>query len=256
GQVVGVEALVRWPHPRRGLLAPEQFLPLVREHGLMRSLTSLVLDLALDDVADWYGKGVGVPVAVNVFAPSISDTDLPRQLLQALESRRLPPETLTVEITEDLLLEDIAQTRAVFTELRDSGIRIAIDDFGSGYSALWYLRDFQVHEVKLDREFIAPILTQPTSAAIVRAVIDLAHVLGVTPVAEGVENAETASKLLEYGCDVAQGFYYSPPLIAPAMLDLLTSQQRQRTGHSAGDHVGQNGYPSAGKRRSEIELMQ
>ena len=252
GQIVGVEALVRWPHPRRGLLAPEQFLPLVREHGLMRSLTSLVLDLALDDVADWYRKGVGVPVAVNVFAPSISDTDLPRQLLQALENRRLPPETLTVEITEDLLLEDIAQTRAVFTELRDSGIRIAIDDFGSGYSALWYLRDFQVHEVKLDREFIAPILTQPTSAAIVRAVIDLAHVLGVTPVAEGVENAETAAKLLEYGCDVAQGFYYSPPVVAPAMLELLTSQQRRRNGRSAGE----NGYPSEGKRRSEIELMQ
>lgn len=252
GEIVGVEALVRWPHPRRGLLAPEQFLPLVREHGLMRSLTSLVLDLALDDVADWYQKGVGVPVAVNVFAPSISDTDLPRQLLQALENRRLPPETLTVEITEDLLLEDIAQTRAVFAELRDSGIRIAIDDFGSGYSALWYLRDFQVHEVKLDREFIAPILTQPTSAAIVRAVIDLAHVLGVTPVAEGVENAETAAKLLEYGCDVAQGFYYSPPLVAPAMLELLTSQQRRRNGRGAGD----NGYPSEGKRRSEIELMQ
>ena len=109
-----------------------------------------------------------------------------------------------------------------------------------------------MHEVKLDREFIAPILTQPTSAAIVRAVIDLAHVLGVTPVAEGVENAETEAKLLEYGCDVAQGFYYSPPLVAPAMLELLTSQQRRLNGRSA----GQNGYPSEGNRRSEIELMQ
>ncbi|MCH9769169.1 MAG: EAL domain-containing protein, partial [Actinomycetia bacterium] len=224
-RVVGVEALVRWPHPRHGLLAPEKFLPLVREHGLMPSVTSLMLNLALDDAATWHSKGVGVPVSVNFFAPSISDADLPGQIVSALDARGLPPEVLTVEITEDLLLENLESTREAFTRLRDLRIRTAIDDFGTGYSALWYLRDFPVHEVKLDREFIAPILTQPTSAAIVRAVIDLAHALGVTPVAEGVENAETAAKLLEYGCDVAQGYYYSPPLPAPAILDLLESQK-------------------------------
>ncbi|MCV7153263.1 putative bifunctional diguanylate cyclase/phosphodiesterase [Mycolicibacterium pyrenivorans] len=255
-QIVGVEALVRWPHPRRGLLVPEQFLPLVREHGLMRSVTSLVLDRALDDAARWYAKGVGVPVAVNVFAPSISDTDLPGQLVHALDSRCLPPEILTVEITEDQLLQDMAQTPVVLTMLRDCRIRIAIDDFGSGYSALWYLRDFLVDEVKLDREFIAPILTQPASAAIVRAVIDLAHVLGVIPVAEGVENAETAARLLEYGCDVAQGYYYSPPLPAPAVLELLESQRRVQNSRDGDDPVGGDDYEPDGTRRSEIELMQ
>ncbi len=224
-RVVGVEALVRWPHPRHGLLGPDKFLPLVREHGLMHTVTTLMLNLALDDAATWHAKGVGVPVSVNFFAPSISDPDLPGQIMSALDVRGLPPEVLTVEITEDLLLENLESTRAAFTRLRDFRIRTAIDDFGTGYSALWYLRDFPVHEVKLDREFIAPILTQPTSAAIVRAVIDLAHVLGVTPVAEGVENAETAAKLLEYGCDVAQGYYYSPPLPAPAILDLLEAQK-------------------------------
>ncbi|MGD9620339.1 MAG: putative bifunctional diguanylate cyclase/phosphodiesterase [Mycolicibacterium sp.] len=255
-RIVGVEALVRWPHPRHGLLAPDQFLPLVREHGLMHPVTSVMLNLALDDAAQWRARGVGIPVAVNVAAPSISDADLPRQIIDALEVRGLPPEILTVEITEDLLLENMEGTRAAFTMLRDCRIRTAIDDFGTGYSALWYLRDFPVHEVKLDRQFIAPILTQPTSAAIVRAVIDLAHVLGVTPVAEGVENAETADRLLEYGCDVAQGFYYSRPVPAAAILDLLQSQARAQMGGGGEEQPDSAGYPPAGTRRSEIELMQ
>ncbi len=246
GRIVGVEALVRWPHPRHGLLLPDEFLPLVREHGLMHSVTSLMLNIALDDAAQWHARGVGVPVAVNVFAPSISDADLPRQIMAALDARGLSPEMLIVEITEDLLIENMESTRTAFAELRDCRIRTAIDDFGTGYSALWYLRDFPVHEVKLDRQFIAPILTQPTSAAIVRAVIDLAHVLGMTPVAEGVENAETAAKLLEFGCDVAQGYHYSRPLPAADMLDMLESQERTPS------------YPSedAGTSRKEIELMQ
>jgi len=176
----------------------------------------LMLNLALDDAAKWKAKGVGIPFAVNMAAPSISDADLLRQIMEALDARGLPPEVLTVEITEDLLLEDIEGTRTAFTMLRDCRIRTAIDDFGTGYSALWYLRDFPVHEVKLDRQFIAPMLTQPASAAIVRAVIDLAHVLGVTAVAEGVENEETAAKLLEY----------SRPVPAPAILNLLESQSR------------------------------
>ncbi|MDG4665121.1 bifunctional diguanylate cyclase/phosphodiesterase [Mycobacterium sp. 236(2023)] len=247
--VVGLEALVRWPHPRRGMLTPNQFLPLVRQHGLMRSVTSLVLELALDDVARWHRKGVGVPVAINVFAPAISDPELPTQIMEALDRRALPPEMLTVEITEDLLLDNMGKTRMVFNKLRDKGIRVAIDDFGSGYSALWYLREFPIDEVKLDREFIAPILSHPASAAIVRAVIDLAHALGVTPVAEGVENTETASQLLEYGCDVAQGFLYSPPLPAPAIEKLLETHKRSM-------FAPRSGYASDGTSRSDIELMQ
>ncbi|GAB3234569.1 putative bifunctional diguanylate cyclase/phosphodiesterase [Mycolicibacterium hippocampi] len=253
GRIVGAEALVRWPHPRYGLLVPDEFLPLVREHGLMESVTSVMLDLALDDAAEWYANGVGVPVAVNVFAPSISDTDLPAQIMRALERTGLSPDTLTVEITEDVLLENMAETRSVFAKLRDCGIRIAIDDFGSGYSALWYLREFPIDEVKLDREFITPILTQPTSAAIVRAVIDLAHVLGVTPVAEGVEDAETAAELLAYGCDIAQGFHYSRPLDPEAMLALLRST---RQACDTGEPVCADDYPAEGFRRKEIELMQ
>lgn len=225
-EVVGLEALIRWPHPRRGLVGPDQFLPLVREHGLMQSVTAVVFELALNDAAKWYDQGLGVPVAINLFAPAIGDPELPEQISWALNQRGLPPSALTVEITEDLLLDNMGKTRSVFNKLRDKGIRVAIDDFGSGYSSLWYLREFPVDEVKLDKDFIKSVLTQPASAAIVRAVIDLAHTLGVTPVAEGVENAETASRLVEYGCEVAQGYYYSPPLRPADVSELLQSQER------------------------------
>lgn len=241
--IVGMEALIRWPHPRRGLLEPDRFLPLVRQNGLMRSMTTVVLELALDEAAEWYRRGVGVPVAVNVFAPAVSDPALPDQILGALQARGLSPQALTVEITEDLLPADLDGTRSVLKTLRSNGIRVAIDDFGSGYSALWYLREFPVDEIKLDKEFVAPVLTQPASAAIVRSVVNLAHALGITPVAEGVENAATAERLREFGCDVAQGFLYSRPLPAADTVALLSAHKRGR-------------YVCDGTSRSEIELMQ
>ena len=241
--IVGVEALIRWPHPQRGLLEPDRFLPLVRQHGLMRSMTAVVLELALDEAAEWYRRGVGVPVAVNVFAPAIGDPALPDQILGALQARGLSPQALTVEITEDLLLDDMDRTRSVLDTLRSNGIRVAIDDFGSGYSALWYLREFPVDEIKLDKEFVAPVLTQPASAAIVRSVVTLAHALGITLVAEGVENAATAERLRQFGCDVAQGYFYSRPLPAADTVALLSAHKRGR-------------YVCDGTSRSEIELMQ
>ncbi len=228
GGVVGVEALVRWPHPKRGLLGPDHFLPLVRKRGLMRAVTDIVLTQALDDVAEWHALGIGVPIAVNVFAPSLGDLDLPTYIASALAKRSLSPEDLTIEITEDFLLDNIDRTRSVLERLRQRGIRIAIDDFGSGYSALWYLRELAIDEVKLDRQFIAPIRIDPRAAAVVRGVVDLAHILGVTTVAEGVENAETAERLREFGCEVAQGFYYSPPVSAATMMNLLASGQPKR----------------------------
>ena len=220
-EIVGVEALVRWPHPELGILGPDHFLPLVRRHGLDRSVTELVLGRALDDVADWRARGVEVPIAVNISAPSLGDLELPARIGRALDERDLRATLLTVEITEDLLVDNMDRTRAVLDKLRGRGIRVAIDDFGSGYSALAYLRDLPFDEVKLDRQFTAPILVDRRSASIVRAVIDLAHDLGVTTVAEGIENAETADRLRAYGCDVVQGYYCSPPVSAEAILDLV-----------------------------------
>ena len=214
---------MRWPHPERGLLSPDEFLPLVREHGLMQSFTELVMSLALDDAAAWKRGGYGVPVAVNVFAPSLCDLALPGRILRELAHRGLAADVLTVEVTEDLLLDDMDRTRTVLEQLRSHGIRVSIDDFGSGYSTLGYLCELPFDEVKLDRKFISPILDDPRSAAVVRAVVDLAHVLGVTTVAEGVESAASADRLREYGCEVAQGFHYSPPLPIAELTALLAA---------------------------------
>lgn len=221
GEFVGVEALVRWPHPERGLLGPDKFLPLVREYGLMRSLTDLVVEQALDDVARWQANGVRVPVAVNMFAPSLCDLELPNRILRSLDERDISPDLLTIEITEDLLLDDVDLTRQVLDSLRRRGTRVAIDDFGSGYSALGYLCELPIDEVKLDRQFIAPIVGDGRAAAVVRAVVDLAHELGMTVVAEGVENHDTSTMLRAYGCDVAQGFHFSRPLAGAELCDLL-----------------------------------
>ena len=139
----------------------------------------------------------------------------------ALADRGLDPRVLTVEITEDLFLDDMERTRTVLDQLRHSGIRIAIDDFGSGYSALSYLRDLPIDEVKLDSTFIAPIPVDERAAAVVRAVVDLCHTLNLTTVVEGVEDAETAARLREFGCDVGQGYHFSPPLTSDELLELL-----------------------------------
>jgi EAL domain-containing protein (putative c-di-GMP-specific phosphodiesterase class I) len=220
-EIVGVEALVRWPHPDRGILGPEEFLPLVREHGLMRDVTEHVLEMTLDDALDWNRNGERVPVAVNLFAASLSDTGLPDQILDALAARHLRPEALIVEITEDLLVDDMTRAREILHTLRDAGVRVALDDFGSGYSALRNLLELPIDELKLDRGFISSLITDQRSASIVRAVIDLAHDLGVATVAEGVENAETAQRLSEYGCEMAQGFYYCRPVGPAEVLELL-----------------------------------
>lgn len=245
-EIVGVEALVRWPHPERGLLGPEHFLPLVRRHGLMESMTEFVLVRALDDAAWWRTKGVGLPIAINLFAPSLEDARLPAQIVSELTSRNLRPDTLTVEITEHLLLNNLDRTRKVLNKLRHHGIRVSIDDFGSGYSALSYLRDLPIDEIKLDRQFVAPVLVDWRAASIIRAVIDLAHALNATTVAEGIENAETAARLRAYGCDLAQGFLYSPPITPVGILDLLFSRERAPA----------TADQDAGTSRSEIELMQ
>ncbi|AFM17032.1 diguanylate cyclase (GGDEF) domain-containing protein [Mycolicibacterium chubuense NBB4] len=222
GRIVGVEALLRWQHPQLGLLLPDAFMSLVREHGLMRPVTDLVLAKALDDTARWTASGVRIPMAINLFAPFLRDTELPDALCLALKRRGLPAEMLTVEITEDLILNELGVVTEVLQALRHHGIRVAIDDFGSGYSALSYLRDLPIDEVKLDSHFIASVASDDRAAAVVRAVIDLTHDLGVTLVAEGVEDAWTAAWLRKHGCDVGQGFYFGRPVNPDDVLGLVS----------------------------------
>lgn len=223
GLIVGVEALLRWPHPQLGTLRPDAFMSLVCQHGLMGPVTDLVVDRVLDDTGRWLALGVRVPVAVNLFAPSLRDCRLPDRLCQALANRGLPTSVLTVEITEDLVLSEVALVTAVLRRLRALGIRVAIDDFGSGYSALSYLRDLPIDEIKLDRHFIASVTADARAAAVVRAVIDLTHDLGITVVAEGVEDAETASWLWEHGCDIGQGYHFCKPVDADQIPGLVAT---------------------------------
>ena len=167
--------------------------------------------------------GIAVPVAVNLFPPLVGDINLPGHIFEALERHELPGDSLIVEITEDLLLDDIERTRGVLEALRENSIHVALDDFGSGYSALTYLRKLPIDEVKVDYDLIRNVLSDPRAEAIVRAVIDLSHALDVTTVAEGVENAEIAAWLRDRGCEVAQGRLYSPPITGQAMMELLSS---------------------------------
>ena len=224
---VGVEALLRWPRSAGELLGPDEFLPLVRRHGLIGQVTEFVLTRALDDVARWHTAGAEVPVAINLFPSTLATPKLPERISRELSERGLSPSTLTIEITEDMVLDDIARTCAVLADLRGRGIQVAIDDFGSGYSALSYLRDLPVDQVKLDRSFIEPIAHDPRAAAVVRAVIDIARVLHLTTVAEGVEDLETVNCLRDFGCDFVQGYFYSPPLTAEQVLELAGSVRVQ-----------------------------
>ncbi|HUX69095.1 MAG TPA: EAL domain-containing protein [Cellulomonadaceae bacterium] len=225
GVVHGVEALVRWDHPTRGLLAPGSFLDLVEESGLMPALTRAVLALALDQAAAWEAQRRRMAVAVNLSASSLVDIDLPEQVTAMLTARGLPSCVLQLEITEEFLMADRDRARSILTRLRRSGVQISIDDFGTGYSSLAYLRDLPIDELKLDRSFISPMADDARAVSLVASTVALAHSLDLRLVAEGVETADTCTELARLGCDQAQGFYISRPVPA----DELDLWLRDRT---------------------------
>ncbi|TFC32382.1 EAL domain-containing protein [Cryobacterium sp. MDB1-18-2] len=222
GEVHNVEALVRWDHPTRGLLYPDAFLALVEESGLMRTLTRVVLQVALDQAAVWHAEGRPLTVAVNLSGSTLIDTSLPDEVAAMLTVRNLPPGALQLEITEEFLMADRDRARSILTRLRSSGIQISIDDFGTGYSSLSYLRDLPLDELKLDRSFVFPMVDDARAAALVASTIGLAHSLGLRLVAEGVETKAAYTELVCLGCDQAQGYYMSRPVPA-AELDLWLS---------------------------------
>jgi EAL domain-containing protein (putative c-di-GMP-specific phosphodiesterase class I) len=238
--VHGVEALVRWAHPTRGLLYPDQFLAVVEDVGLMAALTGQVLQQALDQAADWRSAGLELAVAVNLSASSLLDMNLPDQVAGLLSARQLPAETLQLEITEELVLVDRARARDILDRLRRHGVRISIDDFGTGYSSLAYLRELPVDELKLDRSFVTPMTGDPRAAALVSSTIALAHSLGLRLVAEGVEDEFALRELARFGCDEAQGFYLSRPMAAVDVPAWLREQVRS-TRSCAGSPTGSGG---------------
>jgi diguanylate cyclase (GGDEF)-like protein len=214
GAAVGVEALVRWAHPVRGLLGPGEFLPLAEVHGLMGALTEEVLAQAVAQAAAWRARGLDLHMSVNLSASNLLDAGLPARVAQLLARHQLPPECLVLEVTETVLLTDPDRSLAVVGALADLGTTVSIDDFGTGYSSLAYLRELPVTELKLDRSFTVDLLTDGRAEAIVASTIELAHRLGLRVVAEGVEDEATLRRLESLDCDTSQGYLHSRPLPA------------------------------------------
>ena len=214
GSIEGVEALVRWDRPGIGLVFPDDFLPLARRAGLMSAVTESVLQQAAAQSVRWRAEGIFLPIAVNLPASALIDETLPERVAALLHEHALPGAALQVEITEEALLRDPARAQTVLEDLRLLGIHTSIDDYGTGYSSLAYLRELVVDEVKIDRSFIVPMLLDERSSSIVRSTINLAHALGLRVVAEGIEDADIAEMLALFGCDSAQGYHWTRPLPA------------------------------------------
>jgi EAL domain-containing protein (putative c-di-GMP-specific phosphodiesterase class I) len=207
GTVLCVEALARWDHPKRGRLLPNEFVEVAEQTGLIDPLTELLLDKAL---AEWSGpNSLPVRVAVNLSPRNLRDAELPDRIAGALKLHRVLPSALVLEITENVVMSDPARATACLSRLHEMGITIAIDDFGSGYSSLAYLRRLPVDQLKIDQSFVMGLATGDD--AIVRSTIDLAHSLGLTVVAEGVESAAVHDRLRQLNCDAVQGNFIAEP---------------------------------------------
>jgi EAL domain-containing protein (putative c-di-GMP-specific phosphodiesterase class I) len=224
GEVSGFEALIRWNHPVRGLVSPDEFIPLAEDTGLIVPVGEWVLREACRQGVAW---GDEVTVAVNLSSVQFRSRNLVAAVVAALDMSGFPPCRLELEITETVLLQETEMTMAVLHKLRDLGVKIAMDDFGTGYSSLSYLRSFPFDKIKIDRSFVRDLGKSPDCGAIISAVTSLAARLGVATVAEGVETVGQLEELRRQGCTQVQGFLFSPPVPASQVSALLPSGGRQ-----------------------------
>jgi EAL domain-containing protein (putative c-di-GMP-specific phosphodiesterase class I) len=225
GQVVGVEALARWQHPKLGLIPPDQFIPMAERTGFVKSLTMWGLDAALCQSRSWHDQGLEIPVAVNVSARALQDMNLADRINELLTSHGVTPARLELEITESVIMANPAHALEILSRISRMGVALHIDDFGTGYSSLGYLKKLPVDAIKIDKSFVVHMTTEKNDAVIVRSTIDLAHHLGFKVVAEGVEDLDIWNSLVELGCDVAQGYYMSRPLPAAEMTKWLRKSE-------------------------------
>jgi diguanylate cyclase (GGDEF)-like protein len=233
GGPVGAEALVRWHHPRRGLLAPAEFIGVVEQSELVGPFTRYVVDRALKLAASWAAEGLDIPIAVNLSARSLLDRRLPTEIAELLGRHKVAPERLVLEITETVMMTELDVIDDVLGALRDIGAQLAVDDFGTGYSSLTFLARFPVHEVKVDRAFVTRMIDSPEARAIVRSTIELARALDLRVVAEGVETAEQRAALAEMGCDAAQGYHFFAPMPAEKTSHVLWTLLRSAEARGA-----------------------
>jgi len=222
GLMTRAEVLLRWNHPRRGTLAPSQFVPIAERTGLIKSITDWILDRALMQVARWHESGAPIHVAVNISAKSLQEQNLPAKVQALLDKWGVDPRFLKIEITESSIMADPAHALAILAMLQSMGVRLSVDDFGTGYSSLTHLRQLPIDEIKIDKSFVTGMARSDADAAIVRTVIDLAHNLGKQVCAEGVEDEVTYEMLKEMGCDLAQGYWISHPRPAESLRQWLT----------------------------------
>jgi len=211
GRAVGVEALVRWRHPERGMVMPDQFIPLAEKTGAIQHLTEWVLQHAVSQTAAWRRAGIDIAMSVNLSARNLLEPAFPERIMAIVNKTEIPPGKLVMEITESALMADPAKAREVLQALSQQAIRFSIDDFGTGYSSFAYLKHLPVSEIKIDKLFVFSLIKDPDSASIVRAIIDLGKNLGMSVVAEGVEDQHVWDELAALGCDQAQGYFLSRP---------------------------------------------
>jgi diguanylate cyclase (GGDEF)-like protein len=224
GRVTGVEALVRWQHPTLGWVAPDEFIPIAERTGLIAPLTTRVMDAILAACSAWRDAGIDLGVAVNLSTHSLHEADLVQHVALLLEAHGVPADRLTLEVTEGSVMVDPGRAIAVLQSMRDLGVRLSVDDFGTGHSSLAYLQRLPVQEVKIDRSFVRSLGTAPESAPIVRAIIDLGRHLDLEVVAEGVEDAATWDLLASLGCDLVQGWHLARAMPIDELLPWLAAR--------------------------------
>ncbi len=218
GSIIGVEALLRWVHPERGMISPDTFIALAERFGIILALGNWVIEEACRQLAQWRALGLHMRVAINLSVHQLRETGLAQRIATALQNHGVDADQLLCEITESIAMEDTLATQRTFEELRDIGVYLSIDDFGTGYSSLNYLRQLPAQQLKIDRSFIRDLETEEDARAVVQAVVGLAHALGLRVVAEGVETAGQRDILLNMRCDELQGYFYARPMPADMLL--------------------------------------
>jgi EAL domain-containing protein (putative c-di-GMP-specific phosphodiesterase class I) len=227
GRISGVEALLRWNHPRRGVVGPVVFIPIAERVGLIRKLGDWVIDEACRQARAWADEGLRIPVAINISVHQLRDPGLPLHIRQSLERHGVDPSQLLCEITESAAMADIAATQRVFDQMRHIGVFLSIDDFGTGYSSLSYLRQLPARQLKIDRSFVTDLECNADAQAVVRAVIDLAHALDLRVVAEGVETEGQRAILSRLACDELQGYLFARPMPAAVLRAWMIDRKGQ-----------------------------
>jgi EAL domain-containing protein (putative c-di-GMP-specific phosphodiesterase class I) len=254
-ELASLEALVRWRHPVRGLVPPGEFLPVARRAGLMPLITETVVRKALEDAAGWHRAGLAAGLSLNVAPAELLSASVMGALVTQVRDSGIPPSHVVVEITEESLLAQPERTLDVIMRLRNGGLQISIDDYGTGFSSLTYLKDLPVHELKIDQSFVRDILVDPRIRVIVASTAKLARGLNLRLVAEGVEDADVADALADLGADLLQGYHFARPMPADEIFGWLAARPLCGPGTDEQDRDGAMARPSSKVGSQPVEAV-